>query len=285
LLQSIYVQDKKRKIEIIVVDNGSTDDSIIAINEQFPQTVVIDNGENLGYSGGNNSGLKYALTLDREYVFILNNDTVLDPLCIANLMQYLQLHPEVAAVSPVAYYYNQPDLIYFAGGIINKKGIASHIGNCYLEELDNELAIESQWLSGCAIFTRKNVLKKVGFFENKFFLVFEDTDWSFRVLKAGYKLRVVLNASLLHKVSTSFGTHFSPEYLYYYTRNHYLFIERNFPSRSWPRLFFFATKEAYHKIMIHSSNIFDRNELIKSTLLGFSDYILRRFGNRNYRWV
>ena len=280
-LQSLQEQ-QRAAIEIVLVDNGSTDGSVFAVHQQFPGAVIIESGANLGYAGGNNLGLVYALDHGFEHILVLNNDTILEPDCTYKLLLDLRFHPDAAAAAPKSYYFEPPNKIYFAGGKINRDGTVHHIGDGCNDGPTYSKAIDVTWLNGCAIMFRSSALREIGLFEPDFFLFFEDTDWSLRARRAGYRLRLVPDARLWHKGSASFGMPTSPLALYYHTRNQFLWIERNFPLPEKLVLFYFALVQVGVRVraLCRAGNLRSetRQRRIRAVCRGFRDYLLRRFG-------
>lgn len=272
------------KVEMIVVDNGSSDDSVFAVRNKCPYVRVIENGENLGYAEGNNVGIKYALDQGFQYIMVINNDTILAPQCISRLLKDLQLHPDAAAAVPKSFYFEAPDTIYFAGGRISRDGSTLHIGIGARDGPKYNLACDTEWLTGCAILFRSTSLQEVGLFEPKYYLLYEDVDWSLRTRRKGYRLRFVPGATLWHKTSPSFGKTWSPFYLYYYTRNSFLWIERNFSLQEMPCLYYSALKRALDIAVFRTKKLSSRDKYLiqRSVLKGIFDYVFRRFGQQSY---
>jgi GT2 family glycosyltransferase len=279
-LKSIRAQENI-VVHLMVVDNASDDDSVSAIEKYFPEAEVIETGANLGYAGGNNVGLKRALERGFEYIFVLNNDTLLDPDCLSTLVTDLNTHPEAAAVGPKTFFMDSPTTICFAGGVLSPEGAPAHVG---MGQLDGPqfLSCDTEWLTGCAILFRSQALKEIGLFESKFFLLFEDLDWSVRARKLGYKLRFAADAKLWHKASASFGKTFSPLYWYYYSRNNLLWIERAFSLRQKPRLYFSALKRSLYAVLSNGNMpTLERKQIRRSITRGLNDYLFRRFHERH----
>jgi GT2 family glycosyltransferase len=276
-LESLQAQNDIQT-KIILVDNGSDDDSVSAVAEQYPDAEIIETGLNLGYAGGNNVGLKRSLERGFEYILVLNNDTILDPYCIANLVMGLQANPNGAAAAPKTFFLDAPATIYFAGGKLNSDGSPEHIG---WEQHDGPQfrSSDTEWLTGCAILFRAAALKRIGLFESKFFLLFEDLDWCMRASRLGYKLTFVAEAKLWHKGSASFGKIFSPFYWYYYSRNNFLWIERNFSLSQRPRLYLSALRRTYNNAVRINKDMppVERKQIRRSVTKGLNDYLFRRF--------
>jgi GT2 family glycosyltransferase len=264
----------------VLVDNGSTDDTVAQVRAQFPDAQIIENRKNLGYAAGNNVGLDYALAEDVDYIWVLNNDTVVGPSCLLHLVGDLEENRQAAAASPKVYFYGEPTRVYFAGGAILWDGRVKHLGYGEQDAPEYDLAGQTEWLPGCAMLFRASTLRRVGLFEPRYFLVFEDVDWSARARRAGYALRFVPDAKLWHKLSPSFGKNFSPMYQYYHTRNGLLWIERNFRLPRKLRMLKFALTHAFDTPTFHRTDLppHERAALQRAVRKGIADYFLRRFG-------
>lgn len=272
------------KVKVILVDNGSVDDSVLNVSDQFPDAAVIENGDNLGYAEGNNVGIRYALDQGFQYIMVLNNDTILAPQCISRLLEDLELHPDAAAAGPKSFYFETPEMIYFAGGQITRDGRTLHIGIGTQDGPKYNFPCDTEWLTGCAILFRSRSLREVGLFEPKYYLLYEDADWSLRARRRGCRLRFVPGATLWHKTSPSFGKTWSPHYLYYYTRNNFLWIERNFSLQQKPWLYYSALKRAFNIAVLQKKEVSptDKQLIRRSVWKGIIDYVFRCFGQQSY---
>lgn len=203
---------------VLVVDNGSTDDSQSRLQRQFPDIEVLQTGANLGYTGGNNAGLAAALASGAEFVCVLNNDTIVAGDFLQPLVERARAASHAVALSPVIRYFGVPR-IWFAGGAVDPgTGLGRHLQE---DELDTQAiqAYATQLLTGCCIFAARSVWEKVGLFDDRFFLNFEDTQWSLRAITAGVRLEVVPASVVHHKVSASFRGSAAVLGSYYYARN------------------------------------------------------------------
>jgi GT2 family glycosyltransferase len=212
--------------EIVVVDNGSTDDSIPAIRATYPQVTLIETGENLGYVGGNNIGLEHARATGADYALLLNNDTEVAPDFLSLLIETAGADPAVGVVGPMIYYFDQPNVIWSAGGFIDwKEGTAWMIG---LNEVDRDqfghLPRQVDFVTGCALLIKMPLVEQVGMLDPRFFAYFEETEWCVRVTRAGYKIMHIPQARLWHKISAD-AREASPQVHYYMTRNRLLFLK------------------------------------------------------------
>lgn len=267
---------------VLLVDNGSTDNSRIIAHQCFPDTSVLDNGRNLGYAGGNNTGMRLCIERKYDYILVLNNDTVLDSSSLALMVDDLEEHKNAAAAAPKIFFYDSPSTIYYAGGLASGVWHTVHRGYGDEDRCEYNEGGETEWLTGCAILFRRTALESVGLFEPRFFVLCEDADWSFRATRAGYKLRYVPRARIWHKGSRSFGAQSTPTYMYYYSRNKLLWIERNFPWRQKRWIYRLALRESFTHPILREPALSpkERGKLRRAIWQGIFDYGARRFGQR-----
>jgi GT2 family glycosyltransferase len=214
--------------EIIMVDNGSKDETIQIVSKKFPQALWVKNSENLGYALGNNKGFEYALDRGVEAVFLVNNDTRLHPSCVAALINTLQSDSEIGIIGPMVYTWDQNRTISSAGGEVNwKKAYADNIG---MGETDcgRYLSREVDFINGCGLLVSRKALEQTGGLDPKFFMYWEETDWCLRVKKAGFKIFFEAKGLMEHKASI-ISRELGPTTLYYLTRNRFLFFGRHSP--------------------------------------------------------
>lgn len=280
------VEQNYSDFEILIVDNASNDETVDVIKSKYKNIRVIVNQSNLGYASGNNIGIDASLEENADYIFILNNDTSLAPDCLSRLVMEMEDNPATAAAGPKILYHDMPQIINFAGGGINDAGIPYHIGVRQPDGYLFELSKNTNWLTGCAILIRATCLKSVGCFDPRFFLLYEDVDWCLRATEAGYNLRWVAKAKLWHKESTSFGKRWTPNYFYYYSRNRLLFLECHYPKWRLPRMVKNSIVHLFNMVETEVSPQSRLSENIwrKIIWIGVRDYLLRRFGQRNYTW-
>lgn len=285
---------------VIVVDNGSGDDSASAIRSAFPEVEIIETGKNLGYAGGNNVGIRRALDLGADYVLLLNNDTVVDPNLVSELVAAAVAHPEGGVFSAKIFYHAEPDRLWYAGAVwLADSEHFQHVG---IGEIDDgntySEIVETDYASGCALFIRADVVKQIGLMDPRFFLTYEESDWCYRARAAGYKILFVPTAKLWHKVSASFGGVESPLQLYFYSRNILLWAERHLSRDAYWSLF----RKTLHDALRFNIDSADDGPVVKRIVwglhsawrrlrrggtdatgraryLGFRDYLLRRFGD------
>jgi len=226
---------RPHRIEVIVVDNTSTDHSVGLIKKKFPQLLLIQAGQNLGYAGGNNIGLQYALDQGSDFAWIVNPDVQVHPQSLA-LLEAASTHPDGGIFGSKCYFakgyefhkdrYTPSQLgqvIWYAGGKIDWANlITQHIG---IDEVDigqyNQTR-ETDTVTGTSFFIRRQVLEQIGLIDPKYFLYYEETDLCVRASRAGWKLYYVPESIVWHRVGQASGIG-SPLADYYTTRNRLLF--------------------------------------------------------------
>jgi GT2 family glycosyltransferase len=204
--------------EIIVVDNGSQDGSTARIQKEFSQHIYLYNKSNLGFTGGNNVGMRYAIEKGSDYIFWINNDMIVDKGFLEPLMEAGEKGAEL--VGPVTYYYNEREKVYSAGEDLNffRTGLKRYKIEGKPREVDS---------LGGAFLIKKEVIDKIGYFYEPYFLNCEETDYCFQARKAGFKVFFEPKSKIWHKVGTTLRK-IPAQATYYYYRNKLLFIKRNY---------------------------------------------------------
>ena len=196
-LSSVFKSDYSN-FEVVVVDNNSKDSSFEQAKSQFSRAHLIQNSANTGFGAGNNIGIRYALEKFADYVFILNNDTLIKRDTVSKLVNLASSNNSIGIVSPLIF---NKKSVWFAGGKIDWLQMrALHI---FKPQSKNPYL--SQYLSGCAMLVKKEVFKKIGLFDERFFLYYEDTDLSFRAAKAGFELLVDPSTYIQHLEQSSYN--------------------------------------------------------------------------------
>ena len=214
--------------EIVLVDNGSTDDSVDAILKQHPDVTLLQTGENLGYAGGNNVGINWALEKDANYILLLNNDTVVATDLLSAFVNAANLLPSGSVLGAKIFFYDKPDTLWFAGGRwINKSNSFEHIGCGQLDSIEFNHKLEVDYITGCALFADAGTFKEIGLLDDAFFLTYEETDWCYRARAKGHRCIVIPEAKLWHKISSYYGGADSPLVNYFMTRNKLLWAKKH----------------------------------------------------------
>jgi len=238
-LQSIQTENTYPNIEVIIVDNNSSEDPTAAFKNVLPSVMVVRNVQNLGFSGGNNIGIGRA---KGEFLFIVNNDTEFTPNLIGELIKTFGTHPDAGIVCPKFHYYYNKGVIEYAG--YNRVNIFtgrnSMIGHKEKDEGQYNKITSTYYAHGGGMMTSKKVIADAGILPEHFFLYYEELDFSERVRKKGYKIYYQPNALIYHKESMTTGKT-SPLKTYYLTRNRILFMKRNMPVAGLGIFFLFFT--------------------------------------------
>lgn len=227
-----------RDFEIMLVDNGSSENSTQLISEKYPEVNYIFSKENLGFSGGNNLGIRAS---NGEYLFFVNNDAEVTEGCIETLLQLFNSLSQLGIVSPQICYdpklTNNQQIIQYAGATHVHSMTARNeiLGEKQIDKGQFNIAKETAYVHGAAMMIKREVIDNVGVMPEEFFLYYEELDWSEQIRNAGYKVYVEPNALVYHKESLTVGKD-STLKTYYHTRNRIFFVRRN---RSWSQLLIF----------------------------------------------
>ena len=224
-LESLARLDDGVAHEVLVVDNGSTDGSPSVIRERFPGVHVVETGKNLGFAGGNNVGLRWALERGSEYALLPNDDTEVAPDFLRLLVEVAGSDPRIGMLGPTIYYYAEPQTVWSAGGSVDwRRGTTRMVG---VGEQDTgqfgESPREMDFITGCALLVKRDVLQRVGLLDERFFTYYEDTEWCVRARRAGFKSVHVPRAKVWHKIPLD-ARESSTTVHYYMTRNRLLFL-------------------------------------------------------------
>jgi GT2 family glycosyltransferase len=221
LAKSSYTNHK-----VILLDNASTDGSVETIRSQFPQVQIIKLEENLGYAGNNNVGISAAMDQGADWVFVLNEDTIVDPDCIGMMIDAAGDYPDAGILGPLVYHFNEPEVIQTAGGQIDPHWETHHLGQNQLDKGQFVGVREVDFISGCAILVKRQVIEQIGAIDHRFFYYWEETDWCMRARENNWKVYCVSQAHLWHKgVQRDYRP--SANVTYYATRNRFLFLQNH----------------------------------------------------------
>lgn len=270
------------EIEIIVVDNASTDDSPDLIEQQYKTIKLLRNKENLGYAGGNNVGLKYAIENGADYVLVLNPDTIVDRNLLVELLKTFKKENKVGIVGPKIYFakgyeyhkdrYEEKDLgkvIFYAGGIIDWDNLlASHRGVDEVDKGQFDQTGETDFVTGCAMMLGTEVISKIGYFDERYFLYWEDSDYCQRAKKAGFELSYEPKGLVWHLDSGSSEVG-GDLHDYFITRNRMLFGMS------------YGSLRAKFALLRESLKLFIFGR--KWQKIGIKDYYFQNFGKGSWR--
>lgn len=260
--------------QIVLVDNGSDINEAEILEKDFSIIKTIRSDKNLGFSGGNNVGIKYALDLNADYILLLNNDTIVKTNFLKPLLKKFLDEKEVGIVAPMINYYDEPQRIWTVGGSISRiRGSGFADSNKWESQVSNEDR-EVGFVSGCCMLIRREVFEKIGLLDENYFLYLEDTDFCYRIKEAGYKIFMTPKSKIFHKVNSSTKNN-SLLPLYYTTRNRLYFAKKNF------KVAFYLTL-VYMLIVMTIKSIYwiivGRGKYVKAVTQAFKDFFDNKMG-------
>lgn len=245
------VMDCDGTATIIVVDNASTEFDSDAIKSRWHNVMIIKNESNLGWSGGNNTGIKKALSLGCEWICLLNNDTIIRRDFLQRHREITEHNPELRLYGPLIYEYDHRDEQQTAACFYNRKGHAGFMMGQAIEP--NEKACEAHdtdIVNGCCVLIHRDVFESIGLIDDRFFLICEESDFCLRAEKAGFQPKILAKPLVWHKHSVSFEKAGKPLQRYYHTRNQWLLLSRH-KQKSPAQRSRFATRLAYFRHAYH----------------------------------
>lgn len=270
-------------MNVVVVDNCPSDQIKIDLKEFKDLNLhVIYNEKNLGFSGGNNVGIKYSVKNNADYIVVQNNDTLVDPEYIKELIKSVESNDQIGAVVPKIYFakgyefhkdrYKDEDLgkvIWYGGGYIDWKNVlGNHKGVDEVDKGQYDKEEETELATGCCILIKRKIIDEVLGYDDRYFLYYEDADLSQRIQGVGYKLFYAPKAVIWHKNAQSTGGSGSDLQDYFITRNRLLFGMR------------FAGLRAKAALIKESLKLLSNGR--KWQKKGVIDYYLRKFGKGSY---
>ena len=228
-LDSVRLQTYRNRT-VVVVDNGSTDGSQAFVQQQYPEVILIENGCNLGFSEGNNVGLRFALEAEADYVVLLNQDTEVETKWLEELVKLAEGDRWIGGVASHMRLYTHKTLVNSTGIVMNCAGQAWDRGFGRVDGTGHRWAKEVLGVTGGAMFLRAQVLHQVGLLDPAYFAYYEDLDLSVRIWEAGYRLVYGPGAVLYHKFSGGSVGDESPQKRILIQSNRWRFLLKHFPS-------------------------------------------------------
>jgi GT2 family glycosyltransferase len=209
---------------VIVVDQGSQDGSEASIRRAYPAVTVLQTGANLGFGRGMNTGIRQALAAGAKYVFLLNNDTLAAPTLLERLLAHAT--PDLGMLAPSIFYADRPQVIWSTGGGVHPLLLEMTGDHGRGEPLPAEPR-ERAFLSGCALLIPRQTLGRAGLFDERFFMYYEDLDLCLRMQQEGYRLLLIPDAHLWHRVAQSSGGANSPNERYQMARSSGIYFRKH----------------------------------------------------------
>ncbi|MFH0777170.1 MAG: glycosyltransferase family 2 protein [Candidatus Eisenbacteria bacterium] len=262
-------------IDVILVDNASSDGSVEYLRALFPRVLLIANATNERFARGSNEGIRLGLERGAAYLFLLNNDAVVEETAIERLVGVVESSDRIGLVGSKILYFDHKHVIWSAGGEVNFwTGITRHRG---IREEDrgqfDELA-DVGYLTGCALMASRKLVETIGVLDASYHMYGEDADWCLRAKRAGFRVVYVPDSRVWHKVSLSSGGEFSPGKVYQKTRSNILLFTRHARPYHWITIPFFS---AVHLLWLFLTGISGRRAGVPGAVLrALRDGLLRR---------
>jgi hypothetical protein len=270
--------------DVVILDNNSTNESVekitgwIANKRTAISYKFIINSQNTGFAGGNNPGIEYAVKNKSDYILLLNNDTIVDPGFLEKLVKVGESDKAIGIIGPKIYYETDKNRIWFGGGEFNWFSGGRHLDFDKLDDnpLD-EATKEINFMTGCALLIKREVVEKIGLMNEDFFLYYEDTEWSLRAKENGYKIIYAPGSHIWHKVSRSVKPKTNPVVHYYHIRNALLLSKLHAPKTIIGFIYIWGISK-YLKQIIKIIFFPAKKEIAKMIMLGVKDFYTGKFG-------
>lgn len=261
-------------LEILIVDNGSSDRPAERLRQAFSGVQIRSTGENLGYTGGINAGIRYVMENPPDYILVLNPDTEVDSAFLSHLVRAMEENPRAAGACGTIYTHHDRTLVWYGGGrMIPLRGLAVHDQmNRHVEPSLLGTPRPVTFITGCLILFRASQLKEIGGEDERFFMNLDDVELSARIQRKGFELLYVPRAIIYHKVLREED---SPLKAYYTVRNRLLLIRT-----SW-RGIVRIVATAYFLIVITAKLafwFFTNRPFFGAARMGLADYFRGNFG-------
>jgi GT2 family glycosyltransferase len=270
-----------RDVRVVCVDNGSRDGSAEAVRERFPDVELIEAGANLGYSGGNNLGIRRALDRGADWIVLVNNDATVAPDVIEGFEQAASERPSAGILAGKVYFADRPETIWFAGQRVREllgysgrpRGYGRPDGPAYESVVATDRAV------GALMAVSREAIATAGLLDEDLFAYVEDVDWALRIRAAGFEVAFAPRARAWHGVSASTGgERASTHTLYYGVRNTVVVLERRRPLGALGTALRRAAIVA--SFALHALTRADRKAALAAVREGFADARHGRLGIR-----
>lgn len=272
---------------VYLVDNASVDDSLNRLEDDYINNkyklkiTFIKTNINGGFAYGNNVGIKKAMEDNYKYFWLINNDTIIDKDSLSELMNALASDNKIGIVGSKILYYNT-NKIWFAGGKVNTfSGNTKHLGLNESDNKDYDKLKQVDYVSGCSLLIKKEVIDEIGLMKEDYFLYYEETDWCIKAKKKKWNIMYQPKSIIYHKVSSSSGgqENISSYVPYYFIRNSYAFIKLNYHSINAVTCYIYNLFRALKQIIkIFVTNQNNKNVRIKYLTQAFKDIFNFKLG-------
>ena len=230
-LQTLAAQSYP-SLGLLVVDNGSTDDSVKRIRAEFPKAELLASQANQGFAAGANLGLRWAFRAGADLVFLVNNDTLVDPEAVEALAAHARAG--VGILAPLIYYAEEPARIWSAGG--KRRHWTLEIHGDDRGQMDTgqwREPVARDFVTGCGMLLTRELVERVGIFDEQFFMYYEDSDLCLRAQHGGFKILLVPASKMWHKVAQSSGGSDAPDERYWMARSSVQFFRKHAQGAQW----------------------------------------------------
>ncbi len=265
-------------VRVIVIDNGSREDQAATISKTFPKAVILPQITNLGFCGGCNVGIEYAIENGADYVMLLNNDTLVPTDLIDRLLSGIENLDNVAAASPVILEHPNTDKVWYSDArwVAGEAQFRLSVPGEQYADMCEGKPYETQFACGCCMLMPVSALKKVGLLDERYFAFYDEAAWCATAKRHGLRSYVVPSAFMYHKVSRS-----TPALVatYLLTRNRLLWMKENLPLGTRLRSFTYLAKElVWHRLnLLRTSERHFSKRHSQTVVQGYKDYFARRF--------
>lgn len=214
-------------LELVVIDNGSTDGSYQALQDAHPDLRQIRVRENRGISWGLNHGMQWALDQGFDYLLLMNNDIEVAPTMVTEMVNLAESQPSIGCVGPKSYYYFDRERLWSTGGLIRfRHSITNERGDGELDHGQYNLDQEMPYINGCAMLVKARAIRDAGFWDPDYYLGVEDADFCMRLRAAGYSCWYAHKAQLWHMISHSIGV-YKPTRTFHTGRSSAIFLRKH----------------------------------------------------------
>ncbi len=269
-------ESKWKNHVVILVDNHSSDGSVEKLRPNFPEVEIVEPSENLGCAGGRNFGAHLAIERGADYVFFLDNDMYIAEDCITRLVSYMERDSSIGVIGPKMMRHPEINHISSLGTRVDWQRCVYQSNQDEIITLPADGLIDSAWVPGGTSMVRASVFQDVGYMDERFFIYFEDTDFSFRIRQQGFRVAVAPDAVLWHREKSSVGVG-SPSSAYYYTRNRLLFFASYSPRPVFSCWFLTSRALAWSARLVLGGEW----RIVAGILAGLRDAVLGRWGKRH----
>jgi len=259
---------------ILVIDNGSGDDSVCQLQvatEAMPRITLLETGENLGFSGGVNYGIEWALAQAADYIWLLNNDTTVAPNCLSALIKAMEQESTAAIAGCKIFLADQPEVIWHAGARFSRLGKPCHLGmGATASDTTYQANRWVEFVTGCSLLVRCAALPEIGNMDDRFYLYYEEADLCYRARKQDWKVLYVADSQLWHKVAGASAGY--AHRAYYEVRNRLLFTQKH---RPWalPFVLSYLILNEVCKPWVKGQTV-----VARAAWLGLQDFMQQKFG-------